>query len=102
MVTASHNPPEDNGYKVYLADSSQIVPPEDSQISDKIDQVGRVDELPRSEAYDLLGPEVAEAYVEAVIALPKEGPRDVIAVYTPMHGVGRDTIVEAVARSGFR
>jgi phosphomannomutase len=101
MVTASHNPPQDNGYKVYLADSSQIVPPEDSQISDQIDRVGRVDELPRSEAYDLLGPEVAEAYVEAVIALPEAGPRDIIAVYTPMHGVGRDTMVEAVARAGF-
>jgi phosphomannomutase len=101
MVTASHNPPQDNGYKVYLADSSQIVPPEDSQISDEIDQVGRVDELPRSDAYDLLGPEVAEAYVEAVIALPDAGPRDIVAVYTPMHGVGRDTMVEAVARAGF-
>ncbi len=101
MVTASHNPPQDNGYKVYLADSSQIVPPEDSQISDAIDRVGRVDQLPRSDAYDRLGPEVAEAYVEAVIALPGAGPRDVVAVYTPMHGVGRDTMVDAVARAGF-
>ncbi|MCW2749978.1 MAG: phosphomannomutase [Aeromicrobium sp.] len=101
MVTASHNPPEDNGYKVYLADSSQIVPPEDSQISDQIDRVGRVDELPRSDAYDRLGPELAEAYVEAVIALPDAGPRKIIAVYTPMHGVGRDTMAEAVARAGF-
>jgi phosphomannomutase len=101
MVTASHNPPEDNGYKVYLEDSSQIVPPADAEISDAIDAVGRVDEMPRSEAYELLGPEVAEAYVEAVVALPQDGPRDVVAVYTPMHGVGRDTLVEAVARAGF-
>jgi phosphomannomutase len=101
MVTASHNPPQDNGYKVYLADSSQIVPPEDTDISNAIDRVGRVDELPRSDAYELLGPEVAEAYVEAVVALPDEGPRDIVAVYTPMHGVGRDTLVETVARAGF-
>ncbi len=101
MVTASHNPPQDNGYKVYLADSSQIVPPEDTDISHAIDRVGRVDELPRSDAYELLGPEVAEAYVEAVVALPSDGPRDIVAVYTPMHGVGRDTLVETVARSGF-
>ncbi|GAA3527250.1 phospho-sugar mutase [Aeromicrobium panaciterrae] len=101
MVTASHNPPQDNGYKVYLADSSQIVPPEDTEISDAIDRVGRVDELPRSDAYELLGPEVAEAYVEAVVALPSDGPREIVAVYTPMHGVGRDTLVEAVARAGF-
>lgn len=101
MVTASHNPPQDNGYKVYLEDSSQIVPPADAEISDAIDAVGRVDEMPRSEAYETLGPEVAEAYVEAVVALPGDGPRDVVAVYTPMHGVGRDTLVEAVARAGF-
>jgi phosphomannomutase len=101
MVTASHNPPQDNGYKVYLEDSSQIVPPADAEISAAIDAVGRVDEMPRSDAYELLGPEVAEAYVEAVVALPSDGPRDIVAVYTPMHGVGRDTLVEAVARAGF-
>ncbi|MET0767048.1 MAG: phospho-sugar mutase [Aeromicrobium sp.] len=101
MVTASHNPPQDNGYKVYLEDSSQIVPPADGEISDAIDAVGRVDEMPRSDDYETLGPEVAEAYVEAVVALPGDGPREVVAVYTPMHGVGRDTLVEAVARAGF-
>ncbi|KRC64591.1 phosphomannomutase [Aeromicrobium sp. Root236] len=101
MVTASHNPPQDNGYKVYLEDSSQIVPPADAEISAAIDAVGRVDEMPLSEAYELLGPEVAEAYVEAVVALPSDGPRDIVAVYTPMHGVGRDTLVEAVSRAGF-
>lgn len=101
MVTASHNPPQDNGYKVYLEDSSQIVPPADIEISAAIDAVGRVDEMPRSDAYELLGPEVAEAYVEAVVALPADGPRDIVAVYTPMHGVGRDTLVEAVSRAGF-
>jgi phosphomannomutase len=101
MVTASHNPPQDNGYKVYLEDSSQIVPPADAEISAAIDAVGRVDEMPRSDAYELLGPEVAEAYVEAVVALPADGPRDIVAVYTPMHGVGRDTLVEAVSRAGF-
>jgi phosphomannomutase len=101
MVTASHNPPQDNGYKVYLEDSSQIVPPADADISAAIDAVGRIDEMPRSDAYELLGPEVAEAYVEAVVALPADGPRDIVAVYTPMHGVGRDTLVEAVSRAGF-
>lgn len=101
MVTASHNPPQDNGYKVYLEDSSQIVPPADAEISAAIDAVGRVDEMPRSDAYETLGPEVAEAYVEAVVALPQDGPREVVAVYTPMHGVGRDTLVQAVSRAGF-
>lgn len=101
MVTASHNPPQDNGYKVYLADSSQIVPPADSDISALIDTAPRVDEMTRSDDYTRLGPEVAEAYVDAVVALSPSGPRDVTAVYTPLHGVGRDTLVEVVRRTGF-
>jgi phosphomannomutase len=101
VVTASHNPPQDNGYKVYLADSSQIVPPADADISAQIDAAGRVDEMPRSDDYTLLGPEVAEAYIEAVAALPQDGPRDVITVYTPLHGVGRNTLVEVVRRTDF-
>ncbi len=101
MVTASHNPPQDNGYKVYLDDSSQIVPPADARISAAIDAVGRVDEMPRDTAYEVLGPDVAAAYVDAVVALPGDGPREIVAVYTPMHGVGRDTLVEAVTKAGF-
>ncbi|MEJ7757196.1 MAG: hypothetical protein WKF83_13655 [Nocardioidaceae bacterium] len=48
MVTASHNPPRDNGYKVYLGDGSQIVPPADADIAAAIAAVGPVDALPRS------------------------------------------------------
>ena len=101
MVTASHNPPQDNGYKVYLADTSQIVPPADTDISAAIDAVGRVDEMPRSTEYVTLGDDVAAAYVTAAAACARPGPRDVIAVYSPMHGVGRDTLVEVVAHAGF-
>jgi len=101
VVTASHNPPQDNGYKVFLADSSQIVPPADTDISAQIDAAGRVDEMPRSDGYTPLGPEVAEAYIEAVASLPQDGPRDVVAVYTPLHGVGRDTLVDVVRRTRF-
>lgn len=101
MVTASHNPPQDNGYKVYLADSSQIVPPADTDISAAIDAVGRIDELPRSIRYATLGDDVAEAYVRAAAAVVADGPRDVVAVYTAMHGVGRDTLVDAVEAAGF-
>ncbi len=101
MVTASHNPPQDNGYKVYLADSSQIVPPADSDISAEIDRVGPVDELPRSDDYVRLDGSVAQAYIDAASALPTGTARDIVAVYTPMHGVGRDTLVEVVKRAGF-
>ena len=101
MVTASHNPPRDNGYKVYLGDTSQIVPPADTDISAAIDAVGAVDTLPRSDDYVVAGPEVAEAYVAAAAATVPDGPRDVSAVYTPMHGVGLATLERAVAAAGF-
>lgn len=101
MVTASHNPPRDNGYKVYLADTSQIVPPADAQISACIDAVGRVDELPRDTGYTVLGPDVAEAYLDAVVALVTDGPRDLVVAYTPMHGVGGRLLSAAVERAGF-
>lgn len=101
MVTASHNPPQDNGYKVYLSDTSQIVPPADTDISDAIDAVGRVDELPRRQTYTVLGQDVVDAYVQAVISLAGDGPRDIVAVYTPMHGVGRDTLTQVVEGARF-
>lgn len=107
MVTASHNPPQDNGYKVYLADTSQIVPPADADISAAIDAVGRVDELERSDAFTVLGPDVAQAYRAAAVALSgtlgsaEVDRRAVSAVYTPMHGVGRDTVTQVVQAAGF-
>ena len=75
MVTASHNPPEDNGYKVYLADSSQIVPPADADISAAIDAVGRVDAMPRSPPLRHARGDVAAAYVAAAAAIARRPPR---------------------------
>ena len=60
MVTASHNPPQDNGYKVYLGDGSQIVPPADAEISARIDSVGRLADVPRGEGWSVLGDDVLE------------------------------------------
>lgn len=101
MVTASHNPPRDNGYKVYLSDTSQIVPPADIEISAAIDAVGPVNELPRSSDYTIVDEEVVDAYINAVLELAADGPREVVAVYTPMHGVGRETLDKVVAAAHF-
>ena len=105
VVTASHNPPQDNGYKVYLGDGSQIVPPADSAISARILAVAEHDlgDVPRSTAYTTLGDELVEAYLERAASLvPPEAPRELNWVYTPLHGVGRAVVDQAVARSGFR
>ncbi|WP_228551907.1 phospho-sugar mutase [Mumia zhuanghuii] len=101
MVTASHNPPQDNGYKVYLGDGSQIVSPADVDIAAAIAAVGPVDALPRDEAYEVLTDDVRAAYVAAVAALPDPGPRELVVAYTPLHGVGRATAAQAVEAAGF-
>ncbi|WP_293785554.1 phospho-sugar mutase [uncultured Aeromicrobium sp.] len=102
MVTASHNPPRDNGYKVYLADSSQIAAPVDGQIAARIAAVGPVDTLPRSEAFTVAGDDLVDAYVDRVVNLI--GTRDrrpLDVVYTPLHGVGYEVLSQAVAQAGF-
>ncbi|MFJ7910277.1 phospho-sugar mutase [Kitasatospora sp. NPDC096204] len=102
-VTASHNPPQDNGYKVYLGDGSQIVPPADAGIAAEIDAIASLDEVPRAEeGWEVLGEDVVEAYLtRAVSIVDAHSPRDLDVVYTPLHGVGRDTLVAAFRRAGF-
>lgn len=102
-VTASHNPPRDNGYKVYLGDGSQIVPPADGEIAARIDAVASLDDVARPEdGWDVLGEDVLAAYLARTEAVLTPGsPRDTRVVYTPMHGVGRDVLVAAFERAGF-
>ena len=101
MVTASHNPPQDNGYKVYLGDGSQIVPPADEEIAAQIAAVGAVADIPRGEGGEVLGDEILDRYLETVVDLAGGGPRDLTIVYTPLHGVGGTTVATALERAGF-
>ena len=101
MVTASHNPPQDNGYKVYLGDGSQIVPPADAEIAAHIAAVGDVRELPRGDGGEVLTDELLDRYVDRVVDLTGGGPRDLSIVYTPLHGVGGRTVETALRRAGF-
>ncbi|MFJ4599955.1 phospho-sugar mutase [Streptomyces griseoluteus] len=102
-VTASHNPPRDNGYKVYLGDGSQIVPPADAEIAAEIDAVRALADVPRPEAgWEVLGDEVLDAYLARTGAVLAEGSaRGARTVYTAMHGVGKDVLLAAFARAGF-
>jgi phosphomannomutase len=104
MVTASHNPPQDNGYKVYLGDGSQIVPPADTEISAAIDAVGPLSSVRLADrGWRILDDaDVLEPYVDraAAVALPG-GPRDVRVVYTPLHGVGGEVMRRALTAAGF-
>jgi phosphomannomutase len=107
MVTASHNPPRDNGYKVYLGgelEGSQIVPPHDAGIAAMIDAVGSLDDVPMPDkGWEVLTEaEILEPYLaRAAAVVDPHAPRDLSVVYTPLHGVGRDTFLAAFERAGF-
>jgi phosphomannomutase len=101
MVTASHNPPQDNGYKVYLGDGSQIVPPADHEIAARIDAVGPLADLTHGDGGEVLGEDIVERYLDAVAGLVADGPRDLAIVYTPLHGVGGLPATQALSRAGF-
>ncbi|MBW0105163.1 phospho-sugar mutase [Pseudonocardia sp. KRD291] len=99
QVTASHNPPGDNGYKVYLGNGAQIVPPSDAQIE------AAIAAAPPAVSVDTADPpppvSVTGAYLDRVVALPRTGARALRIALTPLHGVGGETCVLALSRSGF-
>lgn len=102
MVTASHNPPRDNGYKVYLGDGSQITPPADAEIAARIAEVEQFGAVPRGTEWETLDDSILDAYLErAVDVLDPNGPRELRAVSTALHGVGGSVLAEAFARAGF-
>ncbi|MEU1403341.1 phospho-sugar mutase [Streptomyces sp. NPDC005728] len=102
-VTASHNPPRDNGYKVYLGDGSQIVPPADAEIAAEIDAIVSLNDVPRPDTgWETLDDAVLDAYLARTDEVLAAGsPRTARTVYTAMHGVGRDVLLAAFARAGF-
>lgn len=101
MVTASHNPPQDNGYKVYLGDGSQIVPPADAAIAARIAAVGPVDDVPRGTDAIVVEQSLVDTYLDTVAGLAGDGPRDLDLVYTPLHGVGGASMVQVLETAGF-
>ena len=107
VITASHNPPEYNGYKVYAANAAQIIPPEDAEIAAAIDETGPASAIPRLEQpWDApnvspLGPELAEEFLADIDALrPDRDGASLTIVYTPLHGVAGALTTAALRRSG--
>ena len=110
MVTASHNPPQDNGYKVYLGrelggpagDGAQIVPPADAGIEATIRAIGPIADIPLGSTGTPIDEKTIDAYARsAADVLDAGGPRDLAVAYTPMHGVGGATLLAAFAAAGF-
>ncbi len=107
MVTASHNPPQDNGYKVYLGSGAQIVPPADIEIANYIQQVtnaGPVRDLPHGDTWTTLDPSTEQAYLNhtAQLVNPEISKNtDLKTVYTAMHGVGGEFFMTLAKKAGF-
>ena len=109
MVTASHNPPNDNGYKVYLGGAdqgSQIVAPADAEIAAHIERVAEHSDaltIPRSDAFETAGEDIVEAYVTATAAVAPApvGTAGLRWVYTAMHGVGWETFARIIGEAGY-
>ena len=108
MVTASHNPPEDNGYKVYLGgvvdqiryEGSQIISPADSQISEYISQVPDLNTLKRSSGAEVLDNAIVDSYVQATAKLATSNSV-LKVVYSAMHGVGKETLEQVFTAANF-
>lgn len=115
MVTASHNPPQDNGYKVYLGGvvdgisyrGSQIISPADSEIFAEIKAIQKVSELARGKTWTVLDQSIVDRYIDATSAIlnsqrAKKAPKrsDLTIVYTAMHGVGTETLLALFEKSG--
>ncbi len=103
MVTASHNPPEDNGYKVYLGDGSQIVSPVDALIAEQIAAVTSVASVPlAADGWETLDDALWVDYVRDAAKVVKHGAAaDLTVVHTALHGVGTETVMAAFAAAGF-
>jgi phosphomannomutase len=108
MVTASHNPRSDNGYKVYLGGTvdgvtyrgSQIISPADKQISSHIQRIESLTSMPRGSGWQILDEDIVEKYVERTKILAPR-PAELKIVYTAMHGVGTKTLQRVFHRAGF-
>ncbi len=104
VVTASHNPPQDNGYKVYLGDGSQIVPPADAEIAAEIAAVASrpLAAIERRDQWTSVGDDLVAAYVARAASLvDADAPRQLTWVYTAMHGVGAEIVRRVAAACGF-
>ncbi|HEU5470404.1 MAG TPA: phospho-sugar mutase [Actinophytocola sp.] len=101
QITASHNPPADNGYKLYLGDGAQIAPPDDRLIEAAIREVPAAISVPTADSALPVTEAEVDGYLERIATLPRGTARDLRIALTPMHGVGGQTAVEALRRSGF-
>lgn len=107
MISASHNPPADNGFKAYWGNGAQVIAPHDKGI---IREVERAEEIPSVDyaaamadgRIELIGAEIDHAYIAEVVKLSQSSSRDISAVFTPLHGVGETSVYAVIQSAGFK
>lgn len=100
QITASHNPPQDNGYKLYLAGGIQPVSPVDGEVEGRISSVPPATSIPRSEDWTTQG-SALDDYLARVAELPGGSARELRIAVTALHGVGGEPLLRALRESGF-
>ncbi len=106
MISASHNPPSDNGIKAYWSHGGQVLPPHDQGIIDAVADVGELPEVDfaatvKSGGIQMVDKSVDDAYVDAVVSLSLSPERDLTVLYSPLHGVGETSVAVTLQRAGF-
>ncbi|QIZ39338.1 phospho-sugar mutase [Saccharopolyspora sp. ASAGF58] len=100
QITASHNPPHDNGYKLYLQGGIHLVSPTDTEIEAAIAATPAANAVPREESWSICG-SALDDYLARVSTLPRGNARRLRIVATALHGVGAQTLLQALHRVGF-
>ena len=106
VITASHNPPSDNGFKAYWSSGGQILSPHDQGIIDCVDEAAEIptvdfDEAVAAEKIRMIGDDIDRDFVAAVTSLSLSDARDIPAVYSSMHGVGETSVYKVIRAAGF-
>ena len=107
MISASHNPPEDNGFKVFGPDGGQVVAPRDGEITREMGQAGEImridyEEGLRNGLIRIIGRDLDERYIGVLSEMTLAGGRDVRLVYSPLHGVGMTSVAAALDELGYK
>ncbi|MGH7199576.1 MAG: phospho-sugar mutase [Planctomycetaceae bacterium] len=106
MISASHNPPSDNGFKAYWSHGGQILPPHDEGIIECVYQTTTIptidfNQAVREKKIEIIGAELDREFIEAVASLSLSDQRAVPAIYTPLHGVGESSVYAVLKSAGF-
>lgn len=106
VISASHNPPADNGFKAYWSDGGQLVAPHDKGVMDVVESIEIIqsvdfDEAVASGQITIIGDEIDKKYIKAVINQSEGSNRDVSIVYSPLHGAGQTNVLPVLREAGF-